>query len=49
MGKKLNIKDVKLLRELFIASYANKKGWDPKNLSPSQLIEIVLQKDYIKK
>lgn len=38
--------DNKLLIEKFINSYCKQKGWNPKNLSPSQLIEIVEQKEY---
>lgn len=35
------------LRERFIHEYSKKKGWNPKNLSPSQLVEIVNQKEYL--
>jgi len=38
--------DVKLLRENFISKYATQKGWDANDLTPSQLLEIVEQKDY---
>lgn len=39
--------DIKLLREKFITDYCRKKGWNPNKLSPSQLIEIIDNKDYI--
>jgi hypothetical protein len=30
-----------MLIEKFISDYCKKKGWNPKNLSPSQLIDVV--------
>lgn len=36
------------LLEKFIIDYCKKKGWDNKRLSPSQLIKLVLEKDYKK-
>ena len=35
-----------LLREKFIGEYSKQKGWDPKNLSTSQMLEIATQKEY---
>jgi hypothetical protein len=43
---KLSLKSQKLLREKFFLDYCKKKGWNPKELSPSQLIELVNQKEY---
>lgn len=36
-----------ILRERFIADYCKKKGWNPSNLSPNQLLEIVNTKEYL--
>lgn len=44
--KKRKKLDTKLLIEKFINDYCKQKGWNPNNLSPSQLIEIVGQKEY---
>lgn len=35
-----------LLREKFISEYSKKKGWNPKELSTNQMLEIVSQKEY---
>lgn len=35
-----------LLREKFISEYSKKKGWNPKELSTNQMLEIVAQKEY---
>jgi len=35
-----------LLREKFINEYSKKKGWNPKELSTTQMMEIVSQKQY---
>lgn len=35
-----------LLREKFIGEYSRKKGWNPKELSTNQMLEIVAQKEY---
>jgi hypothetical protein len=35
--------------EKFIKEYCKKKGWNPNNLSPSQLIQIVEDKEYKKR
>jgi len=35
-----------LLREKFISEYSKQKGWDPKNLSTTQMLEIATQKEY---
>jgi hypothetical protein len=35
-----------LLREKFINEYSKKKGWNPKELTTNQMLEIVSQKEY---
>ena len=35
-----------LLREKFINEYSKKKGWNPKELSTNQMLEIVSQREY---
>ena len=35
-----------LLREKFISEYSRKKGWNPKELSTTQMLEIVSQREY---
>jgi hypothetical protein len=35
-----------LLREKFISEYSKKKGWNPKELSTTQMLEIATQKEY---
>ncbi len=38
--------EVILLREKFISEYSKKKGWNPKELSTTQMLEITTQKEY---
>ncbi len=38
--------ELNLLREKFVVEYSKKKGWDKNNLSTSQMMEIVEQKQY---
>ena len=38
--------EITLLREKFISEYSRKKGWNPKELSTTQMLEIVSQKEY---
>jgi hypothetical protein len=38
--------DINLLREKFISEYSRKKGWNPKELSTTQMLEIVSQREY---
>jgi hypothetical protein len=33
--------DISKERDKFIKDYAKKKGWNPNELSPSQLVEII--------
>ena len=35
-----------LLRERFINEYSKKKGWNSKELSTTQMLEITTQKEY---
>lgn len=54
MEKKVNLiknqaiskEELTLLREKFISEYSKKMGWDPKNLSTTQMLEIATQKEY---
>lgn len=38
--------EITLLRERFIGEYSKKKGWNAKELSTEQMLEIVSQKEY---
>tara|TARA_B100000497_G_C7620554_1_gene372806 strand:- start:150 stop:332 length:183 start_codon:yes stop_codon:yes gene_type:complete len=40
------VDEVKLLREKFLSTYCKEKGWDSKNLSSNQMLEVVTHKDY---
>ena len=42
----LTTEEVNLLREQFIDKYSKEKGWDKKNLSSNQMLEIVTNKKY---
>lgn len=42
----LKKEEIDLLREKFISEYSKNKGWNPKELSTSQMLEIVSQKEY---
>ena len=42
----LSEKEVTMLREKFIAEYSKKKGWNHKELSTSQMLEIATHKEY---
>ena len=42
----LKKEEINLLREKFISEYSKNKGWNPKELSTSQMLEIVSQKEY---
>ncbi len=35
-----------LLREKFIIEYSKKKGWNPKELTTTQMLEIATNKEY---
>lgn len=38
--------EILLLREKFISEYAKKKGWNFKELTSTQMLEIATQKEY---
>ena len=42
----LSEQDIILLRERFISEYSKKKGWNPKELSTTQMMEILSDKGY---
>lgn len=42
----LSQNELNLLREKFINEYSKNKGWNPKELSTNQMLEIVSQKQY---
>lgn len=42
----INQDEMILLRERFINEYSKKKGWNSKDLSTTQMLEIVSQKEY---
>ena len=42
----LSKEELNHLREKFVVEYAKKKGWDKNNLSTTQMMEIVEQKQY---
>lgn len=42
----LSDQEISLLREKFISEYSKKKGWNPKELSTTQMLEIVNEKGY---
>jgi hypothetical protein len=38
--------DVTLLREKFINEYSKKRGWNPKELTTNQMLEITSQREF---
>lgn len=38
--------DVTLLREKFINEYSKKKGWNPKELTTNQMLEITSHREF---
>lgn len=42
----ISSEEITLLREKFISEYSKKKGWNPKELSTNQMLEIISQKEY---
>lgn len=42
----LTEEEVTLLREKYIQEYSKSKGWNPKELSTTQMLEISSQRDY---
>lgn len=45
-GQVMTKEETTLLREKFIGEYSKKKGWNPKELSTTQMLEIATQKEY---
>jgi hypothetical protein len=45
-GNNLEKEDLNMLREKFIIDYSKQKGWNYKELTSSQMLEIVTQKEY---
>lgn len=42
----ISAEETTLFREKFIVEYSKKKGWNHKELSTSQMLEIATQKEY---
>jgi len=42
----ISSEDTTLLREKFINEYSRKKGWNPKELSTNQMLEITTQREF---
>lgn len=42
----LTSEEVQILREKLIGEYSKKKGWDSKNLTTIQMLEIVNSREY---
>lgn len=42
----LSDEEITLLREKFIVEYSKTKGWNPKELTTTQMLEIATQKGY---
>lgn len=42
----ISSEDITLLREKFINEYSKKKGWNPKELSTTQMLEITTQREF---
>lgn len=42
----LTNEEIVLLREKFIIEYSKKMGWNPKELSTTQMLEIATQNQY---
>lgn len=42
----LSKNEISILRERFLCDYSSKKGWDPKNLTTEQVLDIVSQPSY---
>ena len=42
----LSKEETNLLREMFVNEYSKNKGWNSKELSTNQMLEIVSQKQY---
>lgn len=42
----LSNEETSLLREKFLIEYSKNKGWNPKELTTTQMLEIATQKEY---
>jgi hypothetical protein len=42
----ISTEEVNLLREKFITEYSKKRGWNPKELTSTQMLEITSQKEF---
>lgn len=42
----LSNEEINLLREKFVNEYSKSKGWNPKELTTSQMLEIVNTREY---
>ncbi len=42
----INEEEVIILREKFITEYSKKRGWNPKELTSTQMMEIVTHREY---
>lgn len=42
----ISTEEVNLLREKFINEYSKKRGWNPKELTSTQMLEITSQKEF---
>jgi hypothetical protein len=42
----LSLEEEQMLREKFISEYSKKKGWNNKELTSTQMLEIVSQREY---
>lgn len=42
----LTTEETTLLRERFINEYSKRKGWNPKDLTTTQMLEIATQREY---
>lgn len=42
----ISTEEVNLLREKFINEYSRKRGWNPKELTSTQMLEITSQKEF---
>lgn len=45
-SQSLTKEEMDLLREKFVNEYSKQKGWNPKELSTNQMLEVVAQKGY---
>jgi len=46
MGKKIKKSEIDFFKEKFLIEYSKKKGWNPNELTISQMLEIASKEDY---